>query len=410
MDTGREGGKGMKKRKRTAAVCALILWLGISLVFESFSLQVYGAEEADAGFSVESPGAFLMEASTGTVIYEKDADTRRSPASVTKIMTALLIFENLENGKLHLSDEVVTSAHAKSMGGSQVFLEEGEKQTVETLLKCILVASGNDAAVAMAEHIAGTEEEFVSRMNQKAEELGMENTHFTDCCGLTDSEEHYTTPRDIALMSRELITKYPEVFDYTRIWMENITHVTARGSSEFGLTNTNKLLKSYEGILGLKTGSTSLAKYCLSATAIRNDIHLIAVIMAAPDYKARFQKTSALLNYGYANVSLYQDEMGDVRIPEIAVKGSIKRSVSGVFEGPFSYLCTNGEKKDQITREVEVAEELSAPVEAGQTVGTIRYFLNGKEIGTIPILADSSAERAAYPDYLRLVAENFGIL
>ena len=321
----------MKKRKRTAAVCALILWLGISLVFESFSLQVYGAEEADAGFSVESPGAFLMEASTGTVIYEKDADTRRSPASVTKIMTALLIFENLENGKLHLSDEVVTSAHAKSMGGSQVFLEEGEKQTVETLLKCILVASGNDAAVAMAEHIAGTEEEFVSRMNQKAEELGMENTHFTDCCGLTDSEEHYTTPRDIALMSRELITKYPEVFDYTRIWMENITHVTARGSSEFGLTNTNKLLRSYDGCDGLKTGSTSKALFCISATAERNVIRLISVIMAGPDSKTRFRNAAELFNYGFGSCRLYTDENRDP-LPDAEVRGGTEPSVSCKYQ------------------------------------------------------------------------------
>lgn len=375
--------------------------------------RVYAEEAASQDAPVlelQSVSAILMEASTGKVIYEKNADEALRPASITKIMTLILIFDALAEGKIGLSDEVVTSAHAKSMGGSQVYLKEGEVQTVETLIKCIVIASGNDASVAMAEYIAGSEEGFVQKMNERAEGLGMEQTNFEDCCGLTDSATHVSSARDVALMSRELVTKYPQIYQYSTIWMENITHVTRQGTKEFCLTNTNKLLKSYEGILGLKTGSTSLAKYCLSATAIRNDIHLIAVIMAAPDYKARFQEASALLNYGYANVSLYQDEMGDVRIPEIAVKGSIKRSVSGVFEGPFSYLCTNGEKKDQITREVEVAEELSAPVEAGQTVGTIRYFLNGKEIGTIPILADSSAERAAYPDYLRLVAENFGIL
>ena len=375
--------------------------------------RVYAEEAASQDAPVlelQSVSAILMEASTGKVIYEKNADEALRPASITKIMTLILIFDALAEGKIGLSDEVVTSAHAKSMGGSQVYLEEGEVQTVETLIKCIVIASGNDASVAMAEYIAGSEEAFVQKMNERAEGLGMEQTNFEDCCGLTDSATHVSSARDVALMSRELVTKYPQIYQYSTIWMENITHVTRQGTKEFCLTNTNKLLKSYEGILGLKTGSTSLAKYCLSATAIRNDIHLIAVIMAAPDYKARFQEASALLNYGYANVSLYQDEMGDVRIPEIAVKGSINRSVSGVFEGPFSYLCTNGEKKDQITREVEVAEELSAPVEAGQTVGAIRYFLNGKEIGTIPILADSSAERAAYPDYLRLVAENFGIL
>ena len=406
MDTGREGGKGMKKRKRTAAVCALILWLGISLVFESFSLQVYGAEEADAGFSVESPGAFLMEASTGTVIYEKDADTRRSPASVTKIMTALLIFENLENGKLHLSDEVVTSAHAKSMGGSQVFLEEGEKQTVETLLKCILVASGNDAAVAMAEHIAGTEEEFVSRMNQKAEELGMENTHFTDCRGLTDSEEHYTTPRDIALMSRELITKYPEVFDYTRIWMENITHVTARGSSEFGLTNTNKLLRSYDGCDGLKTGSTSKALFCISATAERNGIRLISVIMAGPDSKTRFRNAAELFNYGFGSCRLYTDENRDP-LPDAEVRGGTEPSVSCKYQEGFRYLDTEGMDFSLVEKEILLREDLMAPIEKGETLGKAVYRLNGEVLGEVPIVAGETLKKAEFLDYLKKLWERY---
>ena len=194
----------------------------------------------------------------------------------------------------------MTSAYAQSMGGSQVFLEEGEMQTVDTLIKCIAVASGNDAAVAMAEFIAGSEEEFVSRMNEKAQELGMENTHFLDCCGLSDSDDHHTTARDVAVMSRELITQYPEVFNYTTIWMEDITHNTARGSSAFTLSSTNKLLKQYQWTTGLKTGSTSKAKYCVSATAKKNDIELIAVVMAAPDYKARFDDAVTLLNYGYS--------------------------------------------------------------------------------------------------------------
>ena len=406
MDRGREGGKGMKKRKRTAAACALVLWLGISLVFESFSFQVCGAEEVDAGFSVESPGAFLMEASTGTVIYEKDADTRRSPASVTKIMTALLIFENLENGKLQLSDEVVTSAHAKSMGGSQVFLEEGEKQTVETLLKCILVASGNDAAVAMAEHIAGTEEEFVSRMNQKAEELGMENTHFTDCCGLTDSEEHYTTPRDIALMSRELITKYPEVFDYTRIWMENITHVTARGSSEFGLTNTNKLLRSYDGCDGLKTGSTSKALFCISATAERNGIRLISVIMAGPDSKTRFRNAAELFNYGFGSCRLYTDENRDP-LPDAEVRGGTEPSVSCKYQEGFRYLDTEGMDFSLVEKEILLREGLMAPIEKGETLGKAVYRLNGEILGEVPIVAGETLKKAEFLDYLKKLWERY---
>ena len=286
------------KKILVAALSCLMLFQGI------FPMRVQAEGE---GVAIESPSAILMEASTGTVLYEKAADEKRSPASVTKIMTALLIFEAIEDGKLKLTDEAVTSAHAKSMGGSQVYLEEGEKQTVDTLLKCIMISSGNDAAVTMAEHIGGTEEEFVNRMNQRAQELGMKNTHFVDCCGLTEDPNHYTTARDIAIMSRELVTRFPQIYDYTTVWMENITHVTRQGTKEFGLTNTNKLLRSYEGCKGLKTGSTSIAKYCLSATAVRGGIELISVIMTAPDSKTRFANAAELLNYGFGKCTLYTD-------------------------------------------------------------------------------------------------------
>ena len=227
--------------------------------------QAAPADQSQAAVQIAAPSAILMEASTGQVIYEKDADEKRSPASVTKVMTLILIFDALQSGKIQLTDEVVTSAHAKSMGGSQVFLEEGEKQTVETLIKCIVIASGNDASVAMAEYIAGSEDEFVRMMNERAAGLGMANTHFVDCCGLTESPDHYTTARDIAIMSRELINKYPQIHNYSTIWMENITHVTKQGTKEFGLSNTNKLLKMATNftVTGLKTGSTSIAKYCL---------------------------------------------------------------------------------------------------------------------------------------------------
>ena len=274
---------------------------GIFLPEESNTKQ---AESTDL---IEAPSGILMEAQTGTVVYQKDADTRRSPASITKIMTLILIFDALDKGSLKMDDTVTTSAHAKSMGGSQVFLEEGEIQTVETLIKCIVIASGNDASVAMAEHICGSEQEFVRHMNERAEGLGMKNTHFEDCCGLTESPDHYTTARDIAIMSRELITKYPKILEYSSVWMENITHVTRQGTKEFGLTNTNKLIRSYEGCVGLKTGSTSIAKYCLSAVAKRNDITLIAVVMAAPDYKVRFKDAASMLNYGFSKCSLYID-------------------------------------------------------------------------------------------------------
>ena len=280
------------------------------------------ADGGQAAIQIQAPSAVLMEASTGQVIYEKGADEKRSPASVTKVMTLILIFDAIHSGKIKMTDEVVTSAHAKSMGGSQVFLEEGEKQTVETLIKCIVIASGNDASVAMAEYIGGTEEEFVRMMNERAAGLGMANTHFVDCCGLTEAPEHLTTARDIAIMSRELINKYPEIHDYSTIWMENITHVTKQGSKEFGLSNTNKLLKMATGfkVTGLKTGSTSIAKYCLSATAEKDGVRLIAAIMAAPDFKARFGDAQSLLNYGYASCKLYEDKE-HLPLPHMPVTG-----------------------------------------------------------------------------------------
>ena len=289
----------LRKRKNLLGIWMLLF----CLLFPNVSVLAAG----EPALEVAAPSYVLMEPETGTVICGKEMDTRRSPASVTKIMTLLLIFDHLENGTLDLSDTVTTSAHAKSMGGSQVFLEEGEIQTAETMIKCIVIASGNDASVAMAEHIAGSEQEFVKEMNERAAELGMKNTHFEDCCGLTDSDSHYTTAYDIALMSRELIRRYPQVLEYSSIWMENITHVTRQGTKEFGLTNTNKLIRTYEGCVGLKTGSTSKAKFCLSAVAERNGISLISVVMASPDSKTRQKDAAALLDYGFARCSLYTD-------------------------------------------------------------------------------------------------------
>lgn len=363
-----------------------------------------GAEEIQTGtnagdVAIESPAALLMEASTGTVLYEKDADTRRSPASVTKIMTTLLIMEAVQSGKINLQDEVVTSAHAKSMGGSQVFLEEGEKQTVDTLLKCILIASGNDAAVAMAEYIGGSEEAFVGKMNERAAQLGMENTHFVDCCGLTDSDEHYTTPRDIAVMSRELIVNFPQVRDYTTVWMENITHVTRQGTSEFGLTNTNKLLRSYDGCFGLKTGSTGKAKFCVSAAAERNGITLISVIMAGPDSKIRFANAASLLNYGFGICNLYTDENDDT-LPGIAVEGGVEEWGACVYEGAFTYLDTEGANLGEIEKKIVLEEKLEAPVTAGDKAGEAEYYLGGKKIGSVDILMAVSIEKAGFLDYL----------
>lgn len=353
-----------------------------------------------AQVSISAPSAILMEASTGKVIFEQDADTRRSPASITKIMTLLLIFENLEAGNIKLSDQITTSAHAKSMGGSQVFLEEGEVQTLETLIKCIVVASGNDASVAVAEYIAGSEEEFVAKMNAKAIELGMENTHFEDCCGLTNSDDHYTTARDIAIMSKELITKYPQIFDYTKIWMEDITHVTNKGSSTFTLSSTNKLLKQYEWATGLKTGSTSKAKYCLSATASKDGVDLIAVVMAAPDYKVRFQDAATLLNYGFSVCDIYVDD--NTKSPgRINVRGGVEKSASLVFDGEFRYVDIEGNDLGKIEKSIQLPEYTQAPVTKGQAAGEAVYSLNGKKVGSVPIVYAMDVEKAGYFDYLR---------
>ena len=384
----------MKKILAVCLACVLLI------------TYVLPASAEEDGPQIESPAAILMEASTGTVLYEKGADDKRSPASVTKIMTVLLVFEALESGKLKLDDEVVTSAHAKSMGGSQVFLEEGEKQTVQTMLKCIIISSGNDAAVAMAEKIGGTEEEFVKKMNRKAKELGMNHTNFVDCCGLTESPDHYTTARDIALMSRELITKFPQVFDYSTIWMENITHNTAKGSSEFGLTNTNKLLRSYDGCVGLKTGSTSLAKYCVSEVAKRNGITLISVVMTAPDYKVRFKDAAAMLNLGFGACNLYVDENKD-SLPKVPVKGAIQDKASVSYEGDFRYLDTKGEALDNVQKKINLKKSTDAPVKKGSKAGTADYYLNGKKIGSVNLFFSEKVEKAGYMDYVKKVFKTF---
>ena len=359
---------------------------------------------SQTAIQISAPSAVLMEASTGQIIYEKGADDKRSPASVTKVMTLILIFDALAEGKIQLSDEVVTSAHAKSMGGSQVFLEEGETQTVETLIKCIVIASGNDASVAMAEYISGTEEAFVQQMNERAEGLGMTKTHFVDCCGLTEDPSHVTTARDIALMSRELIDQYPQIHNYSTIWMENITHVTKQGTKEFGLSNTNKLLRMATNfqVTGLKTGSTSLAKYCLSATAEKDGVRLIASIMAAPDFKARFSDAQTLLNYGYANCKLYEDKEG-ITLPEIPVEGGIKSGAELVLNGTFRYLSLKGEDLSSVEKKLVLSESLPAPVEPGQKAGVLEYLLNGEKIGEMDVVTAEAVREAQYGDYLKWI-------
>ena len=384
--------------RKTAAylllLSLLVTWLLPSVVY------------AEGEELITAPHGVLMGASTGTIIYEKDKDTQVYPASITKIMTLILIFDEIAKGTLHMEDEVTTSAYAKSMGGSQVYLEEGEKQNVETMIKCIVIASGNDASVAMAEHIAGSEGEFVKRMNERAAGLGMNGTHFEDCCGLTESTNHYTTAYDVALMSRELITKYPKILDYSSIWMENITHNTNKGSSEFGLTNTNKLLRGFDGCVGLKTGSTSLAKYCVSAVAQRNGITLISVVMTAPDYKVRFKDAAAMLNLGFGCCSLYVDENKE-GLPKMKVSGSIQEEVSCIYESAFRYLDTKGEALNNVQKKINMKKSASAPVKKGDVAGTADYYLNGKKIGSVNLLFDENVKKAGYTDYMKKVFRQF---
>ena len=355
------------------------------------------------GPEVSAPSAVLMEVSTGKVICEKDADTPRPPASVTKVMTMLLIFDALDSGKIKLEDEVTVSEFAASMGGSQVYLEPGETQTVDTMLKCISIASANDACDAMAEYICGNEEEFVRQMNERAQGLGMENTHFVNCNGL-DATGHETSARDIALMSRELITKYPQIHDYCTIWMENITHTTRKGTSEFGLTNTNKLIRQYEYATGLKTGSTGLAKFCVSATAKKGDVELIAVVMAADDSKLRFKDATTLLNYGFGKCQIYQDTEPP-KLKKIRVEGGVKEEIEVIYKNTFSYLDMSGGNLGQITSRPELKEMVTAPVKKGDVVGKLIYEWDGTEIGSVEIVAGETVKKATFLDYMKKIAE-----
>lgn len=378
----------------------IVVWLTVLITVMSVIVPVKAE-----GPEIEAPCAILTEASTGRVIYEKNADESLHPASITKIMTLLIIFDAVEDGSISPEDTVTVSEHAASMGGSQVFLEPGETQTVETMIKCIAIASANDACVAMAEHISGSEDAFVQSMNERAEALGMNNTHFVNCCGL-DADGHMTTARDVAIMSRELITAHPAIHDYSCIWMDTITHVTRRGESEFVLNNTNKLLKQYEWATGLKTGSTSLAKFCLSATARRNDIELISVIMASPSGKTRVSDSIALINYGYGICSLYHDN-NMPSIDVIPIKGGIKSDISVEYSSQMNYLFTNKYDASLIESHAEYLEDLEAPVQKGDVIGQLTYTYDGKFMDSIDIIASESIKKAGYGDYINSLWQCF---
>ena len=401
----------------------LAVFLAFLMISQSVPLTVVSApilqEETDGqttnedtgqstteGVEISAPSGVLMETSTGQVLYEKDANVKMPPASVTKVMTMLLIFDALAEGKIKLEDEVTVSEYAASMGGSQVFLEVGEVQTVDTMLKCIAVASANDACVAMAELVSGSEEAFVAKMNERAKGLGMENTHFVNCNGL-DADGHETTALDIALMSRELITKYPQVHDYCTIWMDTITHTTKKGSSEFGLTNTNKFIRQYQYATGLKTGSTSKAKFCLSATAKKDNLELVGVVMAAENAKERVKDAIALMNYGFSKCNKYEDNENLPQSVKVPVKGGIEEEAIGRNSGGFQYVDTSGADLSQIEKKIDLKKEVKAPVEEGEELGKIIYSLDGKVIGEVKIQAAKKVEKASYLDMLKKTAGEF---
>lgn len=375
----------------------------LSIVLSVILLCPMTAVSAEETIGIEAPHAVLMEASTGTVLYEKDAHTAVPPASVTKIMTMLLIFEALEEGKIELSDTVTVSERAASMGGSQVFLEPNEQQTVDTMLKCIAIASANDACVAMAEYVAGSEEAFVNKMNERAKALGMENSHFVNCNGL-DAEGHVISAYDVALMSRELLVNHPQVHEYCTVWMDTITHKTTKGSQEFGLNNTNKLIKQYEYCTGLKTGSTGNAGFCVSATAKKEDMELIAVIMHGETSKSRFSDAATLLNYGYANYQIYRDTDAErEKLSQIPVRAGVKTEVLPAYEKEFDYLLMGGENSSKVEKRLKLPEEVDAPVEKNQVLGTLSYYYGDKKLGEVAVVANEAVEKAGYMDYVRRV-------
>ena len=345
-----------------------------------------------AELKVAGKSSLLMDVATGTVLYESNPHERLAPASVTKIMTMLLIMEAVDSGKIALTDMVTASEAAAAKGGSQVYLKVGETMAVSEMLKCIAVSSANDCACAMAEYIAGSEEAFVGMMNARAKELGMNDTHFVNCTGLDDGEnasEHKTSAHDIALMSRELLGKHPGIKKYTTIWMDTIRNGT------FGLSNTNKLVRFYQGATGLKTGFTSGAGYCLSATAMRDDLELIAVVMGADTSQNRNAACKQLLDYGFANYALVSPELTET--PDVPVKLG-KSSGVGVRLGDSGALLVDKGQKSSVTTDIQLEQQVSAPVSQGQRLGTMRVKVGEQILSEIPLVAAEAVERMTWGD------------
>ena len=351
-------------------------------------LPARAAEQSAAGAAaVDAGAAVLMEKETGTILYEQNPHDKLEPASVTKVMTLLLVLEAVDDGRLALDDMVTASARAASMGGSPVYLREGEQMSVDDLLKAVAVVSGNDAAVALAEHLAGSEEAFVSLMNQRAAELGMADTCFVNCTGLP-AAGHLTSAHDIAVMSRELL-QHPKIRDYTTIWMDSI-----RGG-QFQLANTNKLIRFYEGATGLKTGSTDSAGYCLSASAEREGMELIAVVLKADTSEQRFEGAKSLLNYGFATYTLTDVYPGQA-LPPVDVLLGEADTVQPVLARSSRILVEKARLND-VTAQLRLCEDVEAPVEAGQKLGELTVSVGGQARESIPIVADRAVARLTIP-------------
>ncbi|MCI5574159.1 MAG: D-alanyl-D-alanine carboxypeptidase [Clostridiales bacterium] len=355
------------------------------------------AEDTAPEFGLDCVSAILMEAQTGRVLYEKNADEPLPPASVTKIMTLLLVMEAIERGVFTLDTVLATSTRASQMGGSQIYLKEGEQMRVEDLIKSVVIASANDAAVVLAEAVAGSEEAFVAEMNKRATELGMKTAHFENTNGLDDTvTNHVLSARDIAIMSRELI-KYEKILEFSSTWMDSVR------DGAFGLTNTNRLIRFYRGATGLKTGSTSKAKFCMSATAERDGMSLIAVIMAAPTRDARNSSAAALLDWGFANYSLYRYDEGEDE--DIPVLGGVD-NILHTAHGDFCTVVKKGEEK-KVEAQKELPESVSAPVRKGDAVGAITFRLDGGELGRIDISAAHGVDKISFGGLLLRMLKRF---
>ena len=351
-------------------------------------------------FSFQSKAQILMEQSTGKILYANNENEKLSPASVTKVMTILLIMEAIDSGKLSFTDTVTCSANASGMGGSQIWFKEGETLTIDEALKCICVVSANDVSVAMAELIGGTEENFVKMMNDKAKELGMANTNFMNAHGI-DEDNHYTSAKDIAIMSRELVTKHPNILNYTSIWMDSIRN------GEFSLSNTNKLLKSYNGITGLKTGSTSQAGFNLSATATRDELSLIAVVLTAPSGTIRNEEITQLLNYGFSNYTVKTFATKGELVQNININKHINENIPLVFEHTAAQVLEKG-TDIQVTQELKLNQNLTAPQKKGACIGEVIFKdKNGNIVTKVNAIISQDVPRSSFIEYLKYVFSNY---